>query len=192
MAEIVGHRGAAGLAPENTLPSFRRAVELGVRLLELDVRLTRDGVPVCMHDDRLDRTTAATGRVTDWDSDRLSQVPAMPGAFGGAFPDARVPTLEAVLAGLPAGCRVLVEVKADPERAEELVHRTVETISRAGARDRCRLISFEQDLLRLARDAGLPLGVIVGGRDRETLLPRAREVGAFSIPPHQSLVDEAF
>src|SRR5205814_8311490 len=113
---IVGHGGPVALAPENTLPSVLRAVELGVRLVELDVRLTRDLVPVCMHDDRLDRTTAASGRVAEWEWEALSRVPVMPGAFGGAFPEARVPLLESVLTGLPADCRVLVELKADAER----------------------------------------------------------------------------
>ena len=61
--EIQGHRGARGLLPENTIPAFERAIELGVDVLELDLGLTRDGVPVVHHDRRLspDRTRDATG-----------------------------------------------------------------------------------------------------------------------------------
>ena len=61
--EIQGHRGARGLLPENTIPAFERAVELGVDVLELDLGLTRDGVPVVHHDRALDpdRTRDAAG-----------------------------------------------------------------------------------------------------------------------------------
>jgi hypothetical protein len=53
---IIGHRGAAGLAPENTLASFKKAYELDVDMIEFDVRLTKDNIPVLMHDSRLGRT----------------------------------------------------------------------------------------------------------------------------------------
>lgn len=188
---IVGHRGAAGVAPENTLASFRRAVALGVRDLELDVHLTRDGFPVCFHDDRLERVTPGIGRVADLDWEALAALPVMPGGFGGSFPEARIPLLETVLTELPE-CRFVVELKADPERPGELVTRTLEVIRSAGAGDRCRLISFEPDLLRRARAAGdLPLGVLVGTRTAGELFPWAREVGAAALHPQHTLVDAA-
>src|SRR4051794_35718365 len=91
---IVGHRGAAGLAPENTLAGFLKALELGVRCIEFDVRLTRDGAPVIFHDDRLDRVTAESGLVAERAWAELREVAVLPGAFGGAYPDARIPALE--------------------------------------------------------------------------------------------------
>src|ERR1044071_2266469 len=62
---LFGHRGAAGLFPENTMPSFRQAVEDGADALELDVHATRDGVVVVIHDGTLERTTDALGPVRD-------------------------------------------------------------------------------------------------------------------------------
>ena len=62
---VIGHRGCAGEAPENTLPSFERALALGAAILETDVHLTRDGVPVLMHDDRIDRVSDGRGPVRD-------------------------------------------------------------------------------------------------------------------------------
>jgi glycerophosphoryl diester phosphodiesterase len=62
---LFGHRGAAGLAPENTLESFRRAVSEGAEYLELDLHSTRDGVPVVIHDSTLDRTTDGSGPVRE-------------------------------------------------------------------------------------------------------------------------------
>ncbi|MGV3723416.1 MAG: glycerophosphodiester phosphodiesterase [Actinomycetota bacterium] len=186
---IAGHRGAAGRAPENTLPSFLKAVELGVRLIELDVRLTRDGELVCFHDDRVDRVTAARGLVSEWDWAALSELEVLPGAFQGAYPGARIPRLAEVLAALPADCRFLVELKAEPVRPELLVERAVAAIRAAGAGERCRIISFDFDLLRLCRDTSMALGVLAATRDAALLFPRARELGAQAVHPPHNLVN---
>ena len=189
---IAGHRGAGGLAPENTLAGFLKAVELGVRLIELDVRLTRDGVLVCFHDDRLDRLTPERGPVAEWDWEPLSQVAVLRGTFRGAFPDARIPRLEDVFPALPPDCRFLVEIKPEPERTAEVAGATVETIRAAGAVERCRIISFDPEALRMARDQApeIPVGVLVGAREGGALLPRARELGAAALHPHFNLVNE--
>jgi len=62
---VLGHRGAAGVAPENTLLSFERALELGAHILESDVRTTADDVPVLLHDEALERITDGSGRIED-------------------------------------------------------------------------------------------------------------------------------
>jgi len=190
---IVGHRGAAGLAPENTLEAFRTAYALGVRLLELDVRLSRDGRPVCIHDDRLDRLTDARGPVADYDWEDLRRFRVMPGAFREAFPETRLALLGEVLEQMPADARFLVELKADPHRPAELVRSVIETLEAAECADRCRLISFEQDLLRRlwALGAGRwALGVIRGAREGGTLIGSAREVGAVAVHAQVGSLDE--
>lgn len=63
MIQIMGHRGASGLEPENTLRSFRKAIELGVDYIECDVHATKDGHLVLIHDSTVDRTTNGTGEV---------------------------------------------------------------------------------------------------------------------------------
>lgn len=186
--QIAGHRGAAGIAPENTLASFRKTLELGVSLIELDVRLTRDGEVVCFHDDRLDRVTAERGLVSEWDWDALSRVEVLAGAFHGAYPGATIPRLAEVLRSLPSHCRFLVELKGEPVRPELLVERTLTAIEAAGAGDRCRIISFHPDLLRLARRSPLDLGVLVATRDATQLFPLARELKAQAIHPPHNLV----
>ncbi|MGE4608575.1 MAG: glycerophosphodiester phosphodiesterase family protein, partial [Myxococcota bacterium] len=67
----IGHRGCAGEAPENTTASFERALEQGAAILESDVHLTRDGVPVLIHDPLVDRVTEQTGSVSKFDFARL-------------------------------------------------------------------------------------------------------------------------
>lgn len=203
MSTIVGHRGAAGLAPENTLPSFRKSLEVGVPFVELDVRLTRDGVPVCFHDDRLDRVTPERGAVGEWEWEQLQYVPVLPGAFQGAYPEARIPSLEQVLRGLPTDCRFLVELKPEAERAEELVRLTRELLVVTGALGRCRWISFDHDLLCRVRTQlvelpeytatrPLPLGVLVSERHLDRLLPVASELQADAVHIPHAAVNAAF
>jgi glycerophosphoryl diester phosphodiesterase len=189
---VVGHRGAAGLAPENTLTGFRRALDTGITWLELDVHLTRDGVPICIHDSRLDRLTAERGLVSERDWAELSAVPVLPWAFEGAYPNATIPSLESVLRELPANTHFVVELKSDPEREEALVRTTLQLLTDTGTEGRCRVISFEPTLLRLCRQvAGAdcpPLGVLVSQRNTEQLVPLARELDAEAIhPPHEIL-----
>ncbi len=93
---ILGHRGASAVAPENTLVAFRRALELGADGVELDVTLTRDGIPVIIHDDTLDRTTNGKGNVKNFTLEEIRQLDA--GAWKGAeFRGEKIPTLDQVI-----------------------------------------------------------------------------------------------
>lgn len=110
---VIGHRGAAARAPENTLAGLRRAKALGCDWVEFDVRLTADGALILYHDDRLDRTTDGTGRIADKSLQEIRQHDA--GAwFGPDFAGERVPTLEEALtlcAELGLGANI--EIKAE-------------------------------------------------------------------------------
>jgi len=75
MSDVFAHRGFSGIYPENTLLAFEKAIETGCKGIELDVQLTRDGVPVILHDETLDRTTDATGFVKDFTLDEIKQMP---------------------------------------------------------------------------------------------------------------------
>ncbi len=114
---VIGHRGACAYAPENTLASIRKAAALGARWVEFDVRLTRDGDLVLMHDDTLKRTTNGKGRVLDFDAAAMAKLDA--GAwFGAAFAGECVPTLAgtiALLIELKLGANI--EIKSAPGEA---------------------------------------------------------------------------
>lgn len=110
MVYVVGYRGAAGLRPENTMSSFCLAAELGVDRLECDVRLTKDGRPVLIHDATVDRTTNGTGRVRDMTLDELRALDAGGGET--------IPLLSEYLAFLKeTGILSEVEIK-DPDALE--------------------------------------------------------------------------
>ncbi|HYZ42775.1 MAG TPA: glycerophosphodiester phosphodiesterase family protein, partial [Stellaceae bacterium] len=109
---MIGHRGAAACAPENTLAALRKARALDCRWVEFDVRLTADGEPVLMHDDRLERTTNGRGKVSALSLAVLRQYDA--GSwFAASFTGERVPTLaEAVTCLTELGLGANVELKA--------------------------------------------------------------------------------
>ena len=73
---VVGHRGAMGHAPENTMTSFEEALQLGADMLEFDVRLSKDGIPVIVHDANLDRTSNKSVNVADLDAKDLLSLDA--------------------------------------------------------------------------------------------------------------------
>jgi glycerophosphoryl diester phosphodiesterase len=125
---VIGHRGAAAAAPENTLAGLRKARELGAEWVEFDVKLTRDGVPVLMHDERLERTTSGQGRVAETTLAAIEALDA--GAwFEPAFRGEQVPTFEAALAlCAELGLGINVEIKPCRGREAETARATVETL----------------------------------------------------------------
>jgi glycerophosphoryl diester phosphodiesterase len=114
---VIGHRGTAAYAPENTLAGFHRALELGAEALEFDVRRSADGEAVVMHDPTLDRTTDRTGPVAALTVAELARVDAgcrFTEDEGASYPfrglGIGVPSLRAVIAALP-DVPLLIEVK---------------------------------------------------------------------------------
>lgn len=114
----VGHRGAAGLAPENTLAGFRRAAQEGVTWVEFDVRLSGDGVPVVFHDDTLERTTNGHGKSSETPYAELAKLDA--GSwFSEDFAGEPVPAFSDVIRLLAdLGMSANVEIKPAPGEAE--------------------------------------------------------------------------
>lgn len=114
----VAHRGDRASRPENTLPAFRRAIALGVRRLELDVRFTAGDVPVIMHDATVNRTTDGRGEVAGMALSTLRSLDAG-GWFSHAYRGTRVPTLHEALSVAKRGnAYVMVELKTLPTPAQ--------------------------------------------------------------------------
>jgi glycerophosphoryl diester phosphodiesterase len=145
---VFGHRGAAGLAPENTLPSFALGLALGADMLELDVHASRDGVVVVFHDPTLERTTNGTGPLRERSLYELQQLDAgyQHTRDGHDYPyrghGLRIPTLEALLKDYPlAYCNIEIK-QADPP----IVAQVVEVIQRLDAQHRV-LLAAEHDAI---------------------------------------------
>ena len=145
---VVGHRGALALAPENTVAAFETAVRCGADAIEFDVQRTADGVPVVIHDERLDRTTNGTGRVNEVRFDEIRALDA--GAwFGQRFAGLRVPSLDELLtwAG-PRAIDLMLELKqpvpaSGEPRDEELAPAALGAVRARGLLERTLFISFD-------------------------------------------------
>jgi glycerophosphoryl diester phosphodiesterase len=131
---VFAHRGGSALAPENTMAAFDKGLALGADGLELDVRLSRDGVVVVHHDRLLDRTTSLRGPLVERTAAELRVVD--------------VPSLGEVLARYES-VRIIVEMKVNHPA---LAAATLEVVRRAGAVERVCLGSFGLRVLRAARE----------------------------------------
>ncbi len=156
---VVGHRGNAAHAPENTLESFRQALASGVDALEFDVHATADGQIVVIHDPTVERTTSGRGAVATMRFDDLSRLDA--GARfspdgGASTPYAglgiAVPSLDEVLGALPA-TPLLIEIKT-PRASSG----TRSLIERHRAQDRCVVAAFDHRALVPFLGSGIAIG----------------------------------
>lgn len=174
---IYGHRGAPAEFPENTMAGFRRAMELGVYGIELDVHLSKDGVAVVCHDETLDRTTDAKGAIADYTVAELREVDAGEGEY--------VPTLLEVLELVGDSLHVDIEVKANAAGAAVLEDvRKVPNL-------RWLVSSFDWDVLRYVRnqDADADLWVLTMGAT-EDAIETYHDLGAGALAIWQKAVDE--
>lgn len=191
----IAHRGASGLAPENTLSAFRKAVEIGVDAVELDVHKTNDGKIIVCHDDRLDRTTNMNGLIRDLDLSEISKADA--GSwFDEKFTGEEIPTLKKSLELMKDSVITVVEVKDDDISAE-----VVNSIEETDSVDRVVVISFHDNVLSEMRQINpyIPTGLLIGGIKRnsskkraEKFIRRTLEVGATTLNVSHSLVTREF
>ncbi len=148
--KIIAHRGASDLAPENTLASVELAWRLGADAVEVDVRLTRDGRIVAIHDETTDRTAGARLEVAASHSSQLRQLDV--GRYKHPrFAGERIPYLEEVLQTLPPGRQLFVEIKC----GSEILPPLVKIIAGSGKRSQIVLIGFNLATIRAAK-AALP------------------------------------
>ncbi len=98
--EVIAHRGFSGIYPENTLLAFQKAVELGVDGIEFDIKMTKDGYPVIIHDETVDRTTDGRGKVGDLTLPKIKELDT--GIRSGKqFTGLKIPTLQEALRVIP-------------------------------------------------------------------------------------------
>jgi glycerophosphoryl diester phosphodiesterase len=186
---VAAHRGASRLAPENTLAAFARALSVGARAVELDVRLTSDEQVAVMHDADVDRTTDGTGPVSSMSSSEIKGLDA--GSwFGPGFPGEKVPFLGEVLALTEGKARLNVELKGGP--ADLLAARVVDEVSRCHATERVLAMSFDLGSAIAARRAGggtLPaLAIVSGPLDDQLEFVRSHGLsGLNQAPQHWSV-----
>ncbi len=138
---IFAHRGASAHAPENTLAAFELAVRQHADAMELDVKLSADGVPVVIHDPTTDRTTGAPGRVADLPLATLRELDAGR-SFSEKFSGERIPTLDEVFETVGGKIPINVELTNYSTPNDNLVERVVEVVKKHNLQDKVIFSSF--------------------------------------------------
>jgi len=184
---VIGHRGAAGHAPENTLASFERAFELGARFIETDLHLTRDARFVAIHDRTLERTTNGRGAVRDFTLAQLRDLEAGQW-YDRKYIGERIPTIEEILA-FARRHDVVVYLELKYEAAWGMHHALAGALRDPQDAARTVVISFDPGTLAGLRklDASIMTGLLVeeSGAD---LVKTSIEVGARQLCPRSALV----
>ncbi len=177
---IVSHRACRGHAPENTLAGVRAALALGADAIEIDVRCTRDGTPVLLHDSTVDRTTDGEGEIAALSLRQARRLAAGDGE--------RIPTLREVLREVAGRALMVLEVK--PAGIEEEL---LAVVRRARALDWCAVHSFLPRVVERVRrqEPRMPCSLLTDGRrvvDWGQLFAFALSLGAQGVSVHHGVV----
>lgn len=193
--QIFAHRGARRVAPENTLPAFAAALEMGAAGIELDVHLSADGQLVVIHDFSVEKTTDGHGLVAQMTAAELLRLDAG-SHFSGAFAGTRIPTLAAVLDLVGDRCRINIEIKSLDPYARDASDAVAAIIRQRNLYEQVIVSSFNPITLLKMRhlDGAIALGVLYDGEmpiffrrvwAGPPLSPQAQH-------PHYRLVDAAY
>ncbi|RNF39850.1 glycerophosphodiester phosphodiesterase [Planococcus salinus] len=191
MRELIAHRGWSGKAPENTLSAIKLALEEpNIDCIEIDVHLTRDGIPVVIHDYKVDRTTDGSGYVKDMTAADIKALDA--GSwFKPAFTGEKVPLLEEVLALTGGRKKLLIELKQAAGMYEGLEERVIELIRKFGVEAQCSLISFDhKSLLACMKFSPIVKRTLVISGSPLLLIDQVNEIGASAVSMNHHFVDQ--
>lgn len=167
--KVIAHRGFSGIAPENTMAAFQKAIDHNIEFFELDVHITKDDSVVVIHDSSVDRTTSngKSGKIADMTYAEVRQSKAgYTDKFGEQFKNESIPTLYEALALAKDNIKVCVEIKA--YGAEEQVMRTINAL---GMNEQVIIFSFYYPVLAKIRkmDKDIPILYLKGRADEFTL-----------------------
>ena len=158
---MISHRGAAGLAPENTLAGISKAIEEGAQFIEIDVQRSSDGVLVVLHDQTVDRTTDGTGEIGSMTWSEISQLNAA-AYFTDQDAAEQIPTLDSVLELMKTHQAILIIEGKDPQLYPGIGQQILAAVQKHGLEERVQVISFDHPWLdqfrQLAPD--IPLGYV--------------------------------
>ena len=187
---VIGHRGAAGYAPENTVASFLKAVELQVPMVELDVHETKDGVIAVIHDQDVERTTNGQGAVEDMTWSDLQQLDA--GSwFRPEFQGERIPRLEEVFEAIGNKALIDIEVKSGRQLYPDIMRKMAALIRKYDLAERVLISSFHPEYLRQARTL-LPESelTLIYSKPRPDVVQEAVREGWHSLHPRWDQVTD--
>jgi len=179
MTFVLGHRGCAGLEPENTISAFKKAINLGVDLIEFDVRMTKDKRLVVIHDEKVDRISNGQGYVEDFTLDEIKKL--------NLKKNEKIPTFEEAIDFLKnEKPKIVIEIK-EPETSNKIL----KIIREKEIENKVLIVSFWPEVLKKAKEINpkLKTGFLFKIKPKNWL-KIVREIKADGIGAHFSLVDE--
>jgi glycerophosphoryl diester phosphodiesterase len=198
---IIGHRGASAVAPENTMAAFREALEVGADGIEFDVRLTRDGVPVVIHDSTLRRTGNLPQRVADLTWAEISKID-VGSWFAAAFANETVPSLAELFTLFQSNNSTLyLEMKCDsPAEHRPLAEACVKAIDDHSLKSRVVVECFQLPALQVLREIDPDIKTVAlfepsftnpSVLSDQRLIKKATDIGAAALALHHRLARES-
>lgn len=198
---IIGHRGASAVAPENTMAAFRKALAVGADGIEFDVRLTRDGVPVVIHDSTLRRTGGLPQRVADLTWDEISKVD-VGSWFGKTFASETVPSLAELFTLFQTNNSTLyLEMKSDSAADQrQLAEACVSAIEEHSLKERVVVECFQLPALKILKEIDSEIKTVAlfepaftnpSVLSDQRVINQAMDVGAAAIALHHRLARES-
>lgn len=170
---IMAHRGRSAYTPESSYQSFKEAYDLDVDVLETDIRLTKDGIPVIFHDESLDRTTNGIGSINDYTFDELQAYDLgywYQDSKSGEYPyrnkEFKILSLVEFLDKFPK-IRINLDIKDELKEAPENI---LDAIISSNAHDRVLLGSFHHKQIKKFRDISLQWGIPTSASPLEVLV----------------------
>ena len=188
---VIAHRGASAYSPENTMAAFRLALLQGADAIELDAKLTKDGVVVVMHDDRLVRTTNAVGRIGDLNLDEVEKIDAGL-KFSEEFVGEKIPALYKVFDTLGEEILINVELANYASAWDDLPARVIKLIEESGLEARVLIASFNPLALLKCRRISkeIPIALLVHAKGPRLYQSLLRSLLSYDfIHPQESLID---
>jgi glycerophosphoryl diester phosphodiesterase len=194
---IIGHRGASAVAPENTMAAFREAIAVAADGIEFDVRLTRDGVPVVIHDSTLRRTAGLSQRIADLTWSEVAKVD-VGSWFSGSFANETVPSLSDLFTLFQSNNSTLyLEMKCDSSAEyAPLAEACCRLIAEHALKERVLIECFQLPALRIVREIDRDVKTVAlfepsisnpSVLSDTSIINKATDVGAVALALHHRL-----
>ncbi|MGZ9816324.1 glycerophosphodiester phosphodiesterase [Peribacillus simplex] len=187
----IGHRGASGYCPENTMASYNKAIELGADFLEVDINLSKDDVLVVLHDPTLDRTTNGKGNIRDYTAAELKELDA--GSwYHSCYKNEKIPLLSEVLENFGSEVGILIELK-HPSSYPGIEQKLAEELGKfqeySTSKSRIMVHSFDMESMKRFHQLmpDIPVGVLIKRRINDQKLKEIAEFASF-LNPKQTIL----
>lgn len=187
---LTAHRGITAVAPENSLPAYQKAVELGFYSAECDIRLTKDGHWVLLHNDDVNGRFCQLGKVEDMTLEEVRKLRFKNGSSFWAYENLGMPTLEEYLdVFVGSTTRPQIEIKSENY---DMLHTILEAVEAKGLTEQSIIISFDLEQLKAIRalNKDIELWYLIDGINEKNIA-EAKELGNTWLSPNLAANDKA-